>query len=147
MKKLLSLLGLSAVVATMLVAGPAAAAPDTGSAAKPIAATSGAPTVRQDWAQAAAPLRATGASTQAAVSSRFYWGARNGWWVLNLSGLGVVPGQAITVSGTESDGAGNEIIGAAHISTYNVSVTNNVVSILIFIDWGSPINVWVHYVG
>jgi hypothetical protein len=86
-------------------------------------------------------------ATAASVSLRFYWGARNGTWILCLSGLAVGPGQSVTVSATEADGAGNEFIGSAAYQVQNVAVSSGRVCTRVIINWSSPINVWLHYLA
>jgi hypothetical protein len=143
MKKLLSLIGLSAIAATVFLAGPAAASPDANSVTK---ATSGTSAVRQDSANITPSQLSTNASTQA-VSGRICWTPRNGWWILTATNTGTFAGQAVMVSVSELDSAGNEFVGSAHLSVYSVAVRNNVVDALVFIDWGSGITVCTHYLG
>jgi hypothetical protein len=86
-------------------------------------------------------------ATAASVSLRFYWGAKNGTWILCLNGLAVGPGQAVAVSATEADAAGNEFIGSAAYQVQNVAVSSGRVCTRVIINWSSPINVWVHYLA
>ena len=146
MKRLLSTLALTAVAGALLVSGPAYAM----RADEPAMATVVTSGSSQDHraTAVATPRAGTGTSTTlAAVSYRHYWGAKNGQWTLTLNGLPVTAGQAVAVSATESDGAGGEFVGAARITVHNVSVGNGVVTVRVNIEWGSPINVWLHYLG
>ena len=83
----------------------------------------------------------------ASLSTRFYWGAKNGAWILTLNGLPVTAGQAVAVTATESDGAGQEFIGSASIDVQNVAVGDGWVAARVVINWPTPINVWLHYLA
>ncbi|MBO4204603.1 hypothetical protein [Micromonospora echinofusca] len=148
MKKLVSLVGVTALVLTMFVAGGASAAQVDETSDRAVVAVYQGPSLRAQTRVANAtvdPAALGGASTMAYGSYTHYWGARNGWWTLNLSGLPVTPRQAVVVSASEVDGGGNEFIGAT-ITVHNVAVWNGGASIKIYVDWGSPIYINVHYV-
>lgn len=102
---------------------------------------SGAPSVRT----VSANLSSQAGDAQTMSGTTYDWGNRNGWWILNLSGMPVVAGQSVTVSATEVSSTGSEFIGSAHIHCENVSVTQGKVSALCLFDWGSPIHVRLHY--
>jgi hypothetical protein len=128
--------------------GSAAAAKTIDATAKPVNTTSAPSQVRQDSKEIpSTALTNDGRSTLAAVSQRVYWGLKNGEWILSVTGLPVTAGQAVMVSATESDGAGNEQIGAARISIYNVAVANGQVVVFLNIASGSPVNLWLHYLA
>ena len=81
-----------------------------------------------------------------ANGTTFDWGYQKGWLILNLNNMPVYAGQPVTVSPVEVDSWGNEFIGGAHMHCENVAVTQNRVSALCQVDWGSPLHIRVHYV-
>ena len=101
---------------------------------------------RPDAKTATATYEAKPGTKVTSASTSFDWGSRNGWWILNLNGMPVAAGQAVTVSATELDAFGNEFIGSAPVFCQNVSVKVNRVSTRCLFDWGSPIRVRLHYV-
>lgn len=145
-KRALSALALAAAVVALALGatGPASAA-DAGGPEPAKVATSG-PAKDSRATATAAP---TGRSTAAvgAVSYRHYWGAKNGQWILTLNGLPVTAGQAVAVTVSESDGAGNEFIGDARMTIHNVAVGDGWVAVRVNIEYGSPLNIWLHYLG
>jgi len=74
------------------------------------------------------------------VAYRHNWGARNGWWRLNLTWGGMTASNQVYVSIHEGN-----FIGSARYSVYNVAPYNGGVEIRVYIDWGSPINVFADY--
>jgi len=126
-------------IAACCIAMPVVASADSGAASAPSGRASG----QTDTAT----YRAKGVTSQALKAGTTHnWGAKRGWWILNLNGLPVTAGQAVTVSATEIDGAGNEFIGGAPTYCQNVAVTQNRVSARCLFDWGTPIQVRLHYV-
>ena len=150
-RKLLPLFMMCALAVTSVSAGTAAAAlGGTGTpGGTPLAVTSGPSHIRTINATLPKSALSPDAVTPlaASVSFRFFWGAFNGCVRLNLSGVPVTAGQAVVASATESDGAAQEFIGNATITTNNVAVVNNGVSVLVCVNWSSPLNVWVHYLA
>jgi|SRR5882757_750886 len=60
----------------------------------------------------------------------------------------VTAGQPVVASATELDANGNtEFIGLASIPVENVAVTNGIINTVVDANWGSPINVCVHYIA
>ena len=144
MRKLLSLAGVAAIAATLFVASNAAAAPTAGHTQ--LAAGSSAAAPDQSGKSKQREATATVEVMAQAGGYTHFWGARNGCWTLNLNGLPVGPRHPLTVSATEVDAWGNEFVGLAKITVYNVAVWNGGASVWVCFDWGSPINVNLHYV-
>jgi hypothetical protein len=79
-------------------------------------------------------------------SYRHNWGARNGWWILHLYGSIIIPDTRVFVAASEGPTrSGGKFIGAAPYTVHNVAPDNGVVSILLHVDWDSPIGVVVDY--
>jgi hypothetical protein len=138
------------VVAGLLATGSTAvAAANTDAAAKPVstAAAHGQPS--RATAHVTPTARTDGAHPALAgtVSLRFFWGLRTGDCILSLTGLPVTAGQAVMVSATDSDGAGNEQIGPERTTIYNVAVVDGQVVVFLNITSPRPINLWLHYLA
>jgi hypothetical protein len=153
---LVPLFALSALAVTVLATGSASAAPSGGAVAgtvggRPLDVTSGTSNVPTISATlpAGTAVKPAGASPMAASwSFRWYFGVFNGCKRLDLYNAPVSPGQAVMVSATESDGAGNEIIGAATYTVHNVAVRGDgVILTFVCVDWNYPLNVWLHYLA
>jgi hypothetical protein len=111
-------------------------------------ASSGAATDRLASARATrvTSARVAGTEATAQTGATCTWTPRNQWWRLRCSNLPVVAGQAVVASVSEIDAFGNEFIGDARISTYNVAVENGAVTVRVFIDWPTPLAVRTHFV-
>jgi hypothetical protein len=55
--------------------------------------------------------------------------------------------QPVVASATELDSFGFEFIGLATVTVDTVAVTNGVINTVVDANWGSPINVCVHYIA
>jgi hypothetical protein len=62
-------------------------------------------------------------------------------------GAPVSAGQPVVVSAAELNSTGDEFVGLASVPVENVVVTNGAITTVVDANWGSPINVCLHYIA
>jgi len=76
---------------------------------------------------------------------RHDWGDYHGWWKLNLSWGAITKNSRVFVAIGEGAPGGGKFLGAAKYLLYNVAPHDGGVSIWVYIDWNSPIRLYVDY--
>ncbi|SDZ40344.1 hypothetical protein SAMN05421504_11534 [Amycolatopsis xylanica] len=137
--KLITMLAAFALLISGFFGVAASASPE------PAAPPSAVAKVGEQTAQAS--LDKSRAGVQGTISYRHQWCGIQGFYNLNLTGLGAYNGQAVAVTISESGDGGSEFIGSAVMTVHNVSVWNGNVTVKVNVQWGSPLCVWTHYVA
>lgn len=87
------------------------------------------------------------AGVEGTIAYRHLWCGIQGFYQLNLTGLGAYNGQPVAVTISEAGDGGSEFVGSAVMTVHNVSVWNGNVTVRVNVAWDTPLCVWTHYVA